>query len=118
MIDTTKMDADEIRDLFYDIRDGQIKEEEENWPTTEKTVEKQFRNGDVVLLDKQIFIVIDYSENANAIFVSQPNTYLATILSKNATWGIFNSGWENIEKYNKVKIVGHIDLNKEDIYGY
>lgn len=118
MIDTTKMDADEIRDLFYDIRDGWIKEEEVNWPITEKSVEMQFRNGDIVLLDKQIFVVIDYNKNINAIFVSQPNTYLATTLSKNATWGIFNSGWENIEKYNQIKIVGHIDLNKKDIHGY
>ena len=118
MIDPVKMDADEITDLLYDIRDGLIKADEVNWPTTEKDTEKQFRSGDIVLLDKQIFVVIDYSKDANAIFVSLPNFYLQTILSKSASWGVFNSGWENIDKYNQVKVVGHIGLNKEDEHGY
>ena len=118
MIDLVKMNADEITDLFYDIRDRIVKADEVDWPTTEKSIKKQFRDGDIVLLDGQIFVVIDYNKDANAIFVSLPSLYVQTVLSKNATWGVFNSGWENLEKYNQVKVVGHIDLNKEDVHGY
>lgn len=133
------MDADETRELLYDLRDGKISAMDiisdygldiyeriihGYTADTNRTVGtnkignivgnmvkiKDCKRGDIIVLKGTVVVLVSNDSDKGIVFTALPNSYIAVEGGAGVVYGNSDSGYDYISANTSVERIGHIEL--------